>query len=104
MYDKRPALEIRACRKLVKAILATGKAISVYDGEEWAVKFSTKFSDIIDALGNTDTDSIIVRDAEKNLVGRFYLVWGNDPDGSELIADHSDNAYCNYIYSEVYPQ
>jgi hypothetical protein len=104
MYNERPNGEIKMARKFVKRLLADGLILSVYDGEEWAVKKSNDFSAIWDALGNTDSDTIVARENTEaaTLVGKFYLVWGNDPAGSELVADHSDNGYCNAIWKDTF--
>lgn len=93
--------ERTVARKLVRTLLGKGLSISVYDSEEWTVKQSTNEAAILYALATTDEDQLLVRDAEGDKVGWFYLIWGNDPDGSELIADHSDNELCNEIYDEV---
>jgi len=82
--------EARAARKLVRAILAQGWAVSVCDGEEWTVKKSRDRMTILSALASTSDDTLRVYDAEGLLrLGFAWLIWGNDPEGRELIADHS---------------
>lgn len=88
-------------RRLVKAALAAGYAISVNDGEEWTVKRSTKAKAVLEALATTGEDVIRIRDADGVACGSFYLVWGNADDGSELISDHSDNDACNDLVALV---
>ena len=95
--------EARAARKLVKAALAAGYCVSVSDGEEWTVKKSTNASEIIDALCTTGEDILRLRDpADGAAIGSFLLVYGNDDDGSELLADYTDNNVCNALYQTVY--
>jgi hypothetical protein len=95
--------EARAARKLVKAALAAGYTISVNDGEEWTVKRSTSAKAIIDALATTDSDRLLLRDpADGEAIGSFWLIYGNDPSGDELISDHSDNNVCNALYRAAY--
>lgn len=95
--------EARAARKLVKAALAAGYCISVNDGEEWTVKRSTNAREIIDALCTTGQDVIRLRDpADGAAIGSFCLIYGNDPDGGELISDHTDNNVCNALYKSAY--
>lgn len=91
MYDKRPTQEVAACRRLVRNAIAKGYLVSVHDGEEWACKRSTDLATIMDALGNTDEDTIQLRCTDGTKVGSIYLVWGNAEDGSELVADYTDN-------------
>ena len=76
--------------------------LSVNDGEEWTVQQSTDRKEIVSALATTGEDIIrLYKDGER--AGFFLLVYGNAEDGSELIADHADNAACLSIWSEVYP-
>jgi hypothetical protein len=94
--------EATVARKLIRIILDKGYAISVFDGEEWVVKVSTDRKAIIRAVGSTGEDLIRIREFDKH-VGSFWLVYGNADDGSELIADHTDNELCNEIWSELFP-
>lgn len=91
--------EARTARKLVKAALAAGYTISVNDGEEWTVKRSTREREIIDALATTGQDRLLLRlPASGDVAGSFWLIYGNDESGEELIADHSDNETCEALY------
>ena len=90
MYSKRPTGEIVAASRLVNILLGKGYALSVHDGEEWACVASCTESVIMEALGNTDLDTIRVRTAKGGeKLGTFSLIWGNDPYGTELVADHT---------------
>lgn len=100
----RPAMEYatpgerRTARKLVRAALAQGYVLSVFDGEGWTVKRSADAAAILAALATTDEDTLRIRRADGTSAGLIMLVWGNDPDGSELIADYTDNDDCNALY------
>lgn len=89
-------------RKLVRNILSRGWHIGVHDGEERTVHHSRKESEILDALATTEMDELLVTDASGKRVGWFMLIWGNDPDGSELVADCSANDLCESICAEVF--
>jgi hypothetical protein len=99
--------EAKAARALVRAILAQGYAVSVHDGEETTVKRSTSERKIFDAMCTTGEDSIIAHRPDLNnasgwhRAGTFFLVYGNAEDGSELIADHTDNDYCNALVAAL---
>jgi hypothetical protein len=95
--------ERKFARKLINAMLESGYTVSVNDGEEWTVKKSTSTTEIINALCTTGEDYVRARYKDGTVVGTFTLIWGNDEDGSELIADHSDNEACNELYRLVYP-
>ena len=108
MYEGYSIGKKRAAKRLVKIILSDpDNMISVYDGEEWAVKRSRKTKDILDALGNTDCDDINVRsrsteelDANFRRKGWFCLLWANSEDGSDLIHDYTDNEFCDNVWNE----
>lgn len=90
--------EARAARKLVRIILSRGYSISVCDGEDWPIKRSIKFRDILANMGATCEEWLRLHDANGNRVGAFLLVWGNS--GEELIADYSDNDALNNIWND----
>ncbi|CAB4120950.1 hypothetical protein UFOVP4_26 [uncultured Caudovirales phage] len=93
--------EAKKARRLVRAMLAAGLAISVNDGEEWTVRRSRSEAEILEALCSTGEDGIRGYDAEGASVGTFWLIWGNAPDGSELISDYTDNAALEAIINQV---
>ena len=93
--------EARKVRALVRAILATGADVSVHDGTEWTVKKSRDNKTIIAALGTTGADTLRVRDMDGARLGDFELIYGNDPDGTEVISDHTANAYCDFMWNKL---
>lgn len=99
--------ERKVARRLIKAALAAGYTIGVDDGEEMTVKRASKLKTIEDALCTTgeDTLQLYAADPSKTVgwfgAGRFYLVWGNADDGSELIADYTDNAFCEGLWAQA---
>lgn len=88
---------------LVDAILRYDlNEISVNDGEVTTVKRSRNREEILLALCTTGQDVLIVRDADGEFAGEFLLIWGNDPDGCELVADYTDNDFCRIIWNLVF--
>ena len=94
--------ERRVTRELVNAILAAGYKADVNDGEEWTVKKSASTSEIMAALGSTEEDVIRVRRPDGTVAGSLLLIWGNDPTGEELIADHTDNGEMQALYDAAH--
>ena len=92
--------EAQAARILVHVALRDGYALSVSDGEEWTVERSRSEPEILDALATTGGDVVRLWKDGRTL-GWFYLVYGNADDGSELIADYTDNPICTEIWEEV---
>jgi hypothetical protein len=95
--------EARVARKLIRAALAEGWTISVNDGEETTVSRSSREREILDAMATTGGDIITIHlPARGKSGGSFYLVYGNDESGEELIADHTDNENCQRLSDAVY--
>lgn len=95
--------ERRMAERLVDVLLQRGLLVSVDDGEEIAVSRSRRRGEIVAALGATDMETVIAyRPGNPPArVGSFLLVWGNEPDGSELIADYTDNDTCEDVWKEL---
>ena len=76
--------------QLIKAAINSGFTVSVWDGEEWQVKRSTKEGEIIDAVKSVEEANLKFRDADGNNQG-FALVsaFGLEPD--ETVIDCSAN-------------
>lgn len=81
-------------RALVRWLLSRNLSVSVYDGGDWTVIRGTDLRAILMALATTDCDELIASDSAGARKGWFQLIWGNDPDGSELVADCSANELC----------
>lgn len=85
---QKPAAERGIVRELIAALIDSGHKVAVHDGEEWALKFSTSKTRVFDALAGTDSDTLVVKEAETGKpIGWVALVWGNSP--WEVIADYA---------------
>lgn len=82
--------ERRTATRLVRAAIAAGYTVSVYDGEEYTVKRSQNEAAILEALASTEEDTLVIRDSAGERIGALVLIWGNDQTGEELIADYTD--------------
>lgn len=97
--------ERNVARRLIRAALNAGYTVSVHDGEEWTVRRSTNAKAIKDALCTTDEDTLRLHAADPSKTigwhdaGSFHLIWGNADDGSELIADYTDNGICEELWT-----
>lgn len=90
MYHSTPAHDQTSARALVETALASGYHLTVWDGEEFAVKRSTDFDAVWAALGETDHDKLQLHaDATAPAFGWVDLIYGNGP--GETLADYSDN-------------
>lgn len=104
LFEYATLSEARAARRLIRAALAEGWQISVNDGYETTVVRETREKPIFDALCTTGEDIITIHmPISRKSGGSFWLIYGNDPDGSELIADYTDNENCSRLYNAVYP-
>lgn len=98
--------EARAASLLIRAALAAGFGLRIpaHDGGPanlWPQSPNAALTAFRDCLAACDEQRLQVLDAQGERVGTFFLVWGNAPDGSELLADYSDNPECAALYDEV---
>jgi 3-hydroxyisobutyrate dehydrogenase-like beta-hydroxyacid dehydrogenase len=83
---------MKAYKHLVKHALAQGHTISVWDGEEWQVRRSVAYQEIVDATESVEEAEMIIRDIEGNkeawvLCSAFGLA------DDETVMDYSDNKF-----------
>lgn len=88
-------------RKLVRNLLSRGLSVQVKDEEETLLPASRKEQDILAELAHSGLNYLRAFNDAGDHVGTFLLVWGNDPDGSELIADCSNNDLCTRVCDDV---
>jgi hypothetical protein len=74
-------------QQVVRETLAQGHSISVWDGEEWQVKKSQDYQEVMDAIESVDVAEIRVRDKDGNVCGWAQIVNGLEAD--EEVADYS---------------
>lgn len=82
-------IEQDICRKLITIAVAKGYKISVHEGGAWAIKRSTDVEAILMEMASTDADTLVIRDAQGEIVGKILMVYGN---GEDVISDHSNNS------------
>jgi hypothetical protein len=97
---KRHTIERRIVDALVKAALAKGYSLSVFDGEEDS-KLSDDYSNIHNALYRTDEDHLNVYNSHLRHLATFRLIYGND--GWDVIADYSANWVAEDLYQAIGP-
>lgn len=106
-YPKHANSDDRKCAKaLVEAILDKGYAISIFDGEDIALKARRNQTslDVRKEMGHTGEDSLRVWDIEKKeIVAWFFLIYCNGSEGEPLIliCDYSANEIAEDIYRET---
>jgi hypothetical protein len=92
---------MKAYKTMLTTILNDGHSVSVFDGEEWAVKRSTSLKEIIGAVESVDEAQIRVRDANNEVIGWALILPGESYGSKEIddctIADHTDNEYMNKV-------
>ena len=85
--DYMPASEKRVVNKLLTRILDAGYTISVYDGEEYALRKSRDRAAIQRETAATEATTYVIHRGDDRL-GSIWLVHGN---GDEVISDSSWN-------------
>ncbi|MER8641018.1 hypothetical protein [Mesorhizobium sp. M1252] len=81
--------EKRIITAILKRALAAGYSVSVFDGEEWALRRSVDLEAITAECHATDETTLRFWDATRNQMGSIWLVHGNEDD---VISDHTDNS------------
>lgn len=81
-------------RALVRWLLNRNLSVQVKDEEETLLSPSRLESAILAELAHSGENFLRAFNEAGDHVGTFYLIWGNDPDGSELVADCSANELC----------
>ncbi len=81
-------IERKIAGQIIDRALAAGYTVSVWDGEAYCLKRSTGKGAIMAAIGSSDGDSLLIREAGGRKVGSIALVWGN---GEDIVCDYTDN-------------
>jgi hypothetical protein len=80
-------IERQICERLIDDALAASYTISVFEGEDRALEYSTDRAAILAAMASTSDDALTFGDIEGAKIGVVLLVYGN---GADVIADCSD--------------
>ena len=99
VLDDTPT-ELNFARKLVAEILSRGYSIRVWEGGGWAGERSTDLEEIVQSLNSTGEDTLKIKVGD-TYAGTILLVWGNNPDGSELISDYSVGSAIGHVIDKV---
>lgn len=93
--------EHQTANYLVALALKRGYTVGVFDGEELTVDKSTEQATIMQALGTTDADTLVVRSSQApfQTVASFLLVYGNG--AGDLIADYSGRDEADELFASV---
>lgn len=89
---KRQKAEYAVISAFVKAALAAGHTLGVYDGEETVLKHSSSYKAVMAAIMSTDDDYIFVYPVGATSgprMGWVRLIYGND--GPDVISDYTTN-------------
>lgn len=65
---------MKAYKSLVKFALNNNAKVSVWDGEEWQLKQSTKYKAIVDAIESVDVSELRIRDNNGDVLGWALIV------------------------------
>jgi len=91
-------IERRLARSLINNLIRRGLIVTVWEGEDYAIRNSRSASAILAAMSSTDMDYVSATNAEQDLAVSFMLVYGNDED---LIADTSTGPLAEEIFKQV---
>jgi Glu-tRNA(Gln) amidotransferase subunit E-like FAD-binding protein len=80
----------KAYLELIKNAIAKDLTISVFDGEVWEVKKSTKYTEIKECIESVEEAQLRFRNADNEIVGWALILPDLDPE--ETVADFTHNA------------
>jgi len=83
---------MKAYKHLIKHALKSGHTVSVWDGEEWQIKRSSKYQQIVDAVESVEEASLRIRDNQGVIVG-WALVSAYGLEDDETVMDYGVNDY-----------
>lgn len=88
--------ERRVATRLVEELVSRGHSLTLWNGgDESEIEGSTDDAQILAEMAATEYDELMADGVW------FLLVYGNAPDGSELIADRYANAECQEICERI---
>lgn len=91
----------KAYISLIKFALASGHVISVYDGEEWAVKKSSAYKAIKEAVESVEEAELTIRNASgENLGWALVSAFGLEPD--ETVIDNTMTDFMKAFDAQYY--
>jgi chlorite dismutase len=80
---------MKAYKHLIKYALAKDCTISVWDGEEWQVKHSTKFNEINSAVESVEEAALRIRSATGEVLVNSVTVSAFGLEDDETIVDYT---------------
>lgn len=80
---------MKAYKHLVAHALQKGATVSVWDGEAWQVKRSTKRAAIIEAIESVDEATLRFRDASGAVIGEALVSCAVDLEDDETVIDYT---------------
>lgn len=89
------AREKRTISRLIKSALEFDYLISVHDGEEIVLHQSDHFNKVYEAIGWTETTTLIFSARDGQRLGAMWLIHG---EGADVIADFEDNEAMQDLY------
>ena len=82
---------MKAYKHLVKHALALGHTISVWDGEEWQVKRSTGYKEIVEAIESVEEAELKIYNDLQHPTWVWISAYGLADD--ETVVDYNDNKF-----------
>ena len=80
-------IENKILDHIVGTALRNNWSVSVHDGADWVLEKSKVFADIRKSMQAFDEDQLAFRDSNERVLGRIFLIYGND--GYDVINDHT---------------
>ena len=86
---------MKAYKHLVQYALDNGHSISVFDGEEWALRHSVNYEAIIDDTESVEMAELVIANGKGTPQVGWAMVIPFGLEDDETVADHTINPFMN---------
>ena len=93
-------MALRSFLTIVRKELGEGAQFRFGSAGEWDTELTSVCEEVMEAAGACDEQVLVVYNPAGERLGSFFLVWGNDPSGEELLANHTANEFCERVWEE----
>ena len=90
---------MKAYKHLIKHALGLGCTVSVFDGEEWQVKRSTSYKDIVEAVESVEEAGLRIRQKDEIIGSATVSAFGLEDD--ETVVDYTISSFMEE-WNEIY--
>lgn len=93
-------MSLQSLLTIVRRELGEGAQFRFASEGEWDTECTSVCKEVMEAAGACDMQTLVVFNEAGERLGSFFLIWGNDPSGEDLLANHTANEFCERVWDE----